>query len=260
MNSRMSGRVRSLAAAGVLTVAGAAGLTAVAVNAQQPPPTPTQSAGTGTPSAGQQQRQARADAYLARLAQNLGVSVDQLRNALRQTALQEVDAAVAAGNLTATQAQEIRDRINSGSGTFFGPGFGRGGPDGPGGHRERGFMIGASDEALATFLGITTDQLRMALNGQSLAQVAQANGKTRDALIQFLVQQATTRINAEVTAGRLTQAQATERLANLQARIAEMVDRVHEQGQRQGGRLPGSSATPGASGTTTPSATATPRP
>lgn len=251
MNQRITGRVRALAAAGVLTVAGAAGLTAVAVNAQQPTPTP--STGTATPSARQQERQAQADAYLARLAQNLGVSVDQLKNALKQTALQQVDAALAAGDLTAEQAQAIRERINAGSGAFFGPGFGRGGPDGPGGHGGRGGHAGASHEEIATFLGITAEQLRTELNGKSLAQVAQAHGKTRDALIQFLVQQATTRINAEVTAGRLTQAQATERLGDLQTKIAEIVDRVHQQGQRQGGQMPRSG------GSSSP-ATPTPRP
>lgn len=249
MNQRITGRVRALAAAGVLTVAGAAGLTAVAVNAQQPTPTPS----TATPSARQQERQAQADAYLTRLAQNLGVSVDQLKNALKQTALQEVDAAVTAGDLTAEQAQAIRERINSGSGAFFGPGFGRGGPGGPGGHGGRGGMASASHEEIATFLGITAEQLRTELNGKSLAQVAQAHGKTRDALIQFLVQQATTRINAEVTAGRLTQAQATERLGDLQTKIAEIVDRVHQQGQRQGGQMPRSG------GSSSP-ATPTPRP
>lgn len=259
MKKSATNRVRALAAASVLGVAGVAGLTAVAVNAQQPTPTPTRPAGVGTPTAGQQQRQAEADAYLARLAQNLGVTVDKLKDALKQTALQEVDAAVTAGRLTATQAQEIKDRINAGNGPMFGiggPGFGHGGPGGPGG--GRGGMFGASQDELATFLGITADQLRTELNGKSLAQVAQAHGKTRDALIQYLVQQATTRINAEVTSGRLTQAQATERLNNLQTQIGELVDRVHDQSQRQGG-MPGGHM-PGAGGSTNPSATPTPRP
>lgn len=215
-------RVRTLAAAGVLTVAGVVGAATV-VNAQTPTPTPTP-----TQSAGSQQRSQAADAYITRLAQNLGVTPDKLREALKQTALQEVDAAVARGDLTAQQAQAAKDRINSGEFGGFGFGIGRGGPGGPDG----GHGIFVERDQLAQFLGITAEQLRTESEGKSLAQVAQARGKTRDQLIQFIITSAQTRLASEVQAGRLTQQQADQRLSDLRTKVEEMVDQVRQAGQR----------------------------
>lgn len=216
-------RVRALAAAGVITVAGATGVMATAVSAQQP---------TATPPAASQQRTQQASERLARLAQNLGVTVDKLQAALKQTALEEVDAAVARGDLTAQQAQQAKDRINSGDVPGFGFGFGgRGGHEGgPGGGREGG--AGVSRDQLAQFLGVTTQQLETDQNGKSLAQVAQAYGKSRDQLIQFITTTAQQQLAAAVTAGRITQQQADQRLSDLKARVGQMVDQVHQEGQR----------------------------
>ena len=55
-------------------------------------------------------------------------------------------------------------------------------------HRGVGFHIDA--EALATFLGITTEELRSEMRaGSSLAEVAEANGITRDELKTYLIEQ-----------------------------------------------------------------------
>ncbi len=212
-------RIRALAAAGVLTAAGGVGAVATAVHAQQPTPTP--------PAASQQRAQA-ADEYITRLAQNLGVTTDKLRDALKQTALQEVDAAAARGDITAQQAQQAKDRINAGTVGGFGFGlggfgFGRGG--------RGGGDLGASRDQLAQFLGVTAQQLQTELDGKSLAQVAQAHGKSRDQLVQFLTTTAQQQLAAAVQAGRLTQQQADQRLNDLKARIDQIVDRVHQPGQ-----------------------------
>jgi hypothetical protein len=230
-----SRKVQAFAAAGVLAVTGVAGTVATVANAQQPTPTPG-AARTATPSAGAQQRTQMAEEHLSRLAQNLGVSVDRLREALKQTALQEVDAALAAGRITAQQAQDAKTRINSGDFPGLHFGIGRGGPGGFGG---RGFFF--EKDQLAQFLGITEAQLQTELNGKSLAQVAQAHGKSRDQLIQFIVTSAQQRLAADVQAGRITQQQADQRLAELRERVGDMVDRVHQQGQRpQGTATPSS--------------------
>jgi uncharacterized protein YidB (DUF937 family) len=212
-------RLRTLAAAGVLTVTGAAGVAVTAVHAQQPSPTPAAS----------QRRTQAADDFIARLAQNLGVSADKLRDALKQTALQEVDAAAARGDITAQQAQQAKDHINAGEVGPFGFAVGPGG-FGPGGPGGRGF--GVAPDQLAQFLGVTAQQLHTELDGKSLAQVAQAHGKSRDQLIQFLTTAAQQRLAADVQAGRLTQQQADQRLNDLKARIDQIVDRVHQPGQR----------------------------
>ena len=103
-----------------------------------------------------------------------------------------------------------------------GPGGGfDGGPGGPGG--RGGFHEDAA--ALATFLGTTTDQLRTdEQSGKTLAEIATAHGKTRDQLKTFLTTQAKTQLAAEVTAGRITQAQADTKLAEIVASLDARID------------------------------------
>jgi hypothetical protein len=209
---------RVLALAGVSLLAGTA-LFGIA-NAQTPTPTPT-----GTPT---QTREQKADEAINRFATNLGVDAARVREALKKTALQYLDEAVAAGRLTAEQAQPMRDAINSG-GLGFG-GFGRfemheRGPGGPGGFKVG---IGAASEALATYLGVTPEQLRTELNGKSLAQVASDHGKSADALKQFVVNEAQTRLNEAVTAGKIDQARATQALDMLKANVDAMINQVHQ--------------------------------
>jgi hypothetical protein len=62
--------------------------------------------------------QATCQDFMNNLASNLKVAPDQLQAAIKQTLLQQVDAALAAGKLTSDQAQAARDRINNST-----PGF-----------------------------------------------------------------------------------------------------------------------------------------
>ncbi|MCH7718613.1 MAG: hypothetical protein IIB21_04010, partial [Chloroflexi bacterium] len=59
---------------------------------------------------------------LPRLAENLGISAEELTAAIQQTQLQMVDERVAAGDLTEEEAARIRERIESGEGPLFGEG------------------------------------------------------------------------------------------------------------------------------------------
>jgi len=63
--------------------------------------------------------------------------------------------------------------------------------------------------------------------GESLAQIA---GAKKDALIAALVADKTKRIDAAVTAGTLTAAQATQMKANLVAHVTEKVNAVGGKG------------------------------
>lgn len=253
MIRHLSGRVRSVAAAGAITLAGIGGIAAT-VNAQTPSGTAT---ATTTPGAGAVARQQAQTDFINTLAQNLGVTADRLTAALKQTALQAVDKALAVGTITSDQAQRARDRINTGQGVPFGPGFGFGGGF------DRGGRGGLGADGLATFLGITDQQLRDELNGKSMAQVAQAHGKTRDQLITFLVNARQQRLAADVTAGRITQAEADGRLTDYRTRVTTEVDQVRQPGVRGNGSgatgtttgTPGAGTTPRAS--VTPTATAT---
>ena len=79
--------------------------------------------------------------------------------------------------------------------------------------------------AAATFLGTTTADLRTKIQGgQTLAAIATASGKTRDALIQALVTDAKAAIEKAKTDGKLTADQATNLEAGLSARMTQLVD------------------------------------
>jgi len=106
------------------------------------------------------------------------------------------------------------------------PSAGHPGGPGMGGRAPFGLAVqGDPLAAAATFLGTTTADLRTKMQGgQTLAQIAVAAGKTRDALIAALVNDAKTKIEAAKTAGTLTADQATKLEADLTAHITQFVD------------------------------------
>lgn len=129
--------------------------------------------------------QAQCKDVQGKLAANLGVTTDQLEAAIKKTLLQEIDEAVANGKLTAEQAQNARDRVNNATDLCAGFGVhiaGRGGVGG--GDKGPGIAVGgnfadsSTYQAVATFFGISTDQLQQDLkdNG-SLQAVAAKYGK-----------------------------------------------------------------------------------
>ena len=119
------------------------------------------------------------------------------------------------------------------------------GHGGRGHHGRRGGRV--SPEATAEAAGATVAELQAAREaGQTLAQLAQSNGVSRAALVSRLVEAAEAQLAADVTAGRLTQAQADEVRSTLPARVTEKVDRVAGQrGHRGGpGDAPAATASP----------------
>lgn len=99
---------------------------------------------------------------------------------------------------------------------------GPGGPAGPGGWGGRGVAFDVAAEAL----GVTEDELRSQLRaGESVADVAAAEGVPVEDVVSALVAEARERLAAAVTDGRLTQAEADERAADLEARVTELVQR-----------------------------------
>ena len=139
---------------------------------------------------------------------------------------------VTAGTITQAQSTAIlaaleaahaaRPSIGGGAGApgNGGPGqggFGRGGFGGP-----RGFNLGQDLTVVTSTLGITSAQLQTDLAaGKSLATIA---GAKTSALITALVAAETTEINARVTAGKLTQAQATTLISGLNAAVTAVVN------------------------------------
>ncbi len=121
---------------------------------------------------------------------------------------------------------------------------------GPAGHDGRRRGRGGPDlAAAATALGTTEAELRTALqSGKTLAQVAKDKGVAVDTLVTALVDAEKSRTAKAVTDGRLTQAQADQRLKDLTARVAERVNSARPahgpDGEDAAPASPGSPAAP----------------
>lgn len=157
--------------------------------------------------------------FVARLAEKLGITQEELQTAIDETQLDMVDDAVADDKLTEDQAERIRDRIESGEGLFPFGGFGRGFALG----RSIGYLSARLDD-VADFLGMDTSDLRDAVaDGQSLAQIAEEQGKSADDLKAFLLSQVEERLAEAVENGRITQERADEILENAPDRIDDLI-------------------------------------
>jgi hypothetical protein len=152
-------------------------------------------------------------------ASQLGVDAASLSAALKQALNNRVDAALAAGTITEEQAAEMKERIASEDY----PIVGFGGPGG-GHHGHRGHV---SLDAAAAYLGVTQDELRASLEeGDTLADVAKAEGKSEAGLVDAIVAAEKKRLAADVESGRITDAQRDEMVAALPERVADMVNRT----------------------------------
>jgi hypothetical protein len=161
--------------------------------------------------------------FVGRLAENLGITQEELEGAIDQTQLDIVDEKLADGTLTEEQAAEARERIESGEGGFFGAfghGFRKGFASGHGfGH------LGAGLDDLAGLLEMSVDDLRAALaDGQSLAQIAEAQGVGADKLTTFLLGELEARLAEAVESGKIDQARADEMLAGAPERIDQLIN------------------------------------
>ena len=116
---------------------------------------------------------AEQEAFQAAVAEKLGVTTTELQDAYKEAALEQLDAAVAAGRITEEQADAIRERIESGD--FLGP------------KRVRIRLRARTStskavprlEGAADYLGLTEAELHERLrNGQSLAEIAKAEGRS----------------------------------------------------------------------------------
>jgi hypothetical protein len=164
-------------------------------------------------------------AFFDSLAKHLGISTEKLRDATKAAAVDQVDAALKAGTITEEQAKALKERINSGDAPLFlGPRFALGHRlGGPGFHHGFGFF-GGQLSAAADYLGLTVAQLRDKLaNGQSLADVAKAQGKSLDGLKQAIRDAAKKQLDKAVSDGLLTAAQEKDILDRLDQHLDEIV-------------------------------------
>lgn len=178
-----------------------------------------------------------ADDFIKKLAQNLGIDEQKLRDAIKKTALDEIDAAEAGGKLTKAQADKIRNAINSGTFPNFGIGeLGHKGGPGVGRDDYRG---ASSPTDIAQFLGVDQTTLMNELKGgKTLAQVAQDHGKTRDDLKGFLVKRYDDMIDQAVKDGRFDSTKADPLKKNYAATVDKVIDSAMPFGGIPGGKMP----------------------
>ena len=157
------------------------------------------------------------DAIVADAAKQLGVSADTLDAALKQALENRVDAALKAGTITSAQAAELKQRVEAGDVPLVGLGLGIGHH---GGHH--GFV---DFSTASEYLGLTEAQLRTKIeDGDTLAEIAKAQGKSAGGLVDALVQGAKADLDEKVAAGRITADQRTSILADLESRVEDVVN------------------------------------
>jgi polyhydroxyalkanoate synthesis regulator phasin len=222
MTGRMLTRLGLLGAVPLAALGLAGGVLLVQAQDRSPTPANAQSVSQASPVA---------DDFIKRLAANLGVDEQALRDALKKTGTEVIDQAVADGKMDQAMADKLKSVIESGSleGFDFGGmhGFERFGKPGmpfaggPGGFGS----LGGSMDAITSFFGLSMLELMAEVgSGRSLAEVADAHGKTRDQLRAFILAEATSGIDQAVADGKLTAEKAASAKAHLAASIDQMLD------------------------------------
>jgi hypothetical protein len=165
--------------------------------------------------------------FLDSVARHLGISAEKLEDATKAAAIDQVDAALKDGTITKAEADRLKARIESGEfPPFFGPGplFGH-----RFGHERHDFhgglpLFGEKLSAAADYLNLTEAQLRTKLNaGQTLAEIAMAQGKSVDGLKQAILADAKKKLDQLVEDGELTQAEADAIYERLQSHVDDLV-------------------------------------
>ncbi len=182
-------------------------------------------------------------AVIADAANRLGVTPAKLTDAVTQALLDRVDAAVAAGTITADQAAKLKARIKSGGVRLFGGPMGGpgGGPGGPGDGDHRGGPRGGGlTAAAAKALGLTADALHQQLeSGKSLGDLAKVQGKSVADLRTALTAAIQADVDAAVKDGRITADQAKAVVARETGELDALIARKGD------GRGPGGPGGPG---------------
>jgi uncharacterized protein YidB (DUF937 family) len=171
----------------------------------------------------------RGGPHLDAAAEALGMTADELRAELEDgstiadvAAEKGVDVNTVIDAIVAAVTEDVREHVTDlVNGELPEP------PDGPGfgfGHRG-GFAFHAGLDTAAEAIGITEDELRAGLeDGQTIAEVAEANGVDVQTVIDALVAEATARIDEEVAEGDLDQETADEIKADLAEHLTDFVN------------------------------------
>jgi polyhydroxyalkanoate synthesis regulator phasin len=158
---------------------------------------------------------------LAKVADKLGVSEEELQTAFDEVRDETIDEKVAEGLLTEEQAERLRERAAEGGLLFPRPsGEGRFHPRQGACQRGTGLVI----EAAAQVLDMPKEELVEELkDGNSLAKVAEAQGMSVEEFEAALLEQVNVQLDEMVADGTITQEQADRILQGIEDRIDRVV-------------------------------------
>jgi hypothetical protein len=160
------------------------------------------------------------DRFHELLAEELGITLDELEDAYSAAALVLIDEAEADGRLSAEEADRARERVEEDG--FF-PAFRSG--------FHHGFSFGrlAPFEGIAELLGLSSEELRSAMqDGQSLAEVAESAGVSLDALTAEVLANVRESLDEAVARGGLSQERADEIYERFESSIDDYLNHTFE--------------------------------
>lgn len=176
--------------------------------------------------------QMRAGTPLAQIITDNGGDVAVVTEAILAQAQARAAERVEAGQITQARADEIVAQLQGNIDRILNDGLQ------PRAWFHRFDVMGAFGgmmTQLADLTGLEVQEIASQLrDGATIAEVLANSGVDEQTFVDLVVEQAAERINAQVEAGRITQAQADTLLANLADRITDAINRLH--GVRRSGR------------------------
>lgn len=161
------------------------------------------------------------DRFLDALAENLGISREELDSTIDETQIQLIDEAVAEGRITEERGEELKQRVEDGL-----PLFPRPHHHGPL-HRVAGWIVDATAEIVGLSKEEVVEQVR---DGSSLADIAEEQGMPVDDFKAELLDQAKADLDQKVADGDITQERADEMFERLSENIDDIINRTPGEG------------------------------
>ena len=170
--------------------------------------------GAALAASGDGDRGSMCEQRLAKIAENRGVSVEQLQADIKARLLARINAAEKSGRISSERATRLRARVSEGS------------LCGARNHVRARIAARSMLRAAADFLGLNRAQLRAQLPGTSLAGLAEKQGKSASALEAAMVAPAKARLAKAVEGKKLSQDLADEILAKLEKSAERLATHV----------------------------------
>lgn len=170
---------------------------------------------------------------LADIAEANDVTTDDYVAAVVDAATTAIDDAVADGKLSEDRAAEIKEGLTDKVTAMVTSEAGWHG-------RSRGWAVKLDNKpspvvVLSELSGVSVEEIReQRVEGTSLADIAEANGVTKDEYVDELVTRATAAIDAAVEAGRLSEERAQTMKDGLADRVESIVTNTDEPGRGHG--------------------------